>query len=52
MQVVLYSRVTQMTEMVFDEFSKIRIIDPEKYDASEKLKEQCSDFIKSWFCLI
>jgi DNA-directed RNA polymerase subunit L len=37
---------TAHPEIFFDEFSKIRIINPDKFDASEKLKDQCQDFIK------
>ncbi|KAJ3300129.1 Intraflagellar transport protein 20 [Borealophlyctis nickersoniae] len=29
---------------IFDEFSKIRILDPSNFEASEKLKEECRDF--------
>ncbi|KAH6596955.1 hypothetical protein BASA50_003777 [Batrachochytrium salamandrivorans] len=29
----------------FDEFSKIRILTPEHFDASSKLKEECKEFI-------
>ncbi|RKO85400.1 intraflagellar transport protein 20, partial [Blyttiomyces helicus] len=32
------------TAVVFDEFSKIRILDPANFEASEKLKEECKDF--------
>ncbi|EGF79433.1 hypothetical protein BATDEDRAFT_25770 [Batrachochytrium dendrobatidis JAM81] len=28
----------------FDEFSKIRILDPTQYDVSSKLKEECKEF--------
>ncbi|KAJ3309785.1 Intraflagellar transport protein 20 [Boothiomyces sp. JEL0838] len=34
-----------MDKVIFDEFSKIRILEPQSYDESEKLKEQCQDFI-------
>ncbi|KAI8898793.1 intraflagellar transport protein 20 [Globomyces pollinis-pini] len=33
------------TPIFFDEFSKIRILEPIHFDASEKLKEECSEFI-------
>ncbi|OAJ42917.1 hypothetical protein BDEG_26309 [Batrachochytrium dendrobatidis JEL423] len=33
----------------FDEFSKIRILDPTQYDVSSKLKEECKEFTSSVF---
>jgi hypothetical protein len=40
---------TQMTktEIVFDEFSKLRILEPQGFDNSQLLKEHCNDFISS-----
>eukprot|EP00842_Homolaphlyctis_polyrhiza_P004805 jgi/Hompol1/5325/HPOL_004335-RA len=32
------------TSILFDEFSKIRILEPAQFDASAKLKEECRDF--------
>ncbi len=31
----------------FDEFSKIRILNPAQFDSSEKLKDETKDFISS-----
>lgn len=33
--------------VMFDEFSKLRILDPAQFEASEKLKEECKDFTQS-----
>ncbi|KNC99108.1 uncharacterized protein SPPG_05368 [Spizellomyces punctatus DAOM BR117] len=30
--------------VIFDEFSKLRILDPVQFETSEKLKEECKDF--------
>ncbi|KAJ3145884.1 Intraflagellar transport protein 20 [Geranomyces michiganensis] len=30
--------------VTFDEFSKLRILDPSQFEASEQLKEECQDF--------
>lgn len=31
----------------FDEFSKIRLLEPTQFDASQKLKDECKDFTQS-----
>ncbi|KAI8926633.1 intraflagellar transport protein 20 [Entophlyctis helioformis] len=36
--------MAQSTAITFDEFSKIRILDPGQFDASARLKEECKEF--------
>jgi hypothetical protein len=36
------------TPVIFDEFSKIRVFDPEHFDTSLKLKEEIIDFSQSY----
>ncbi|KAJ3049357.1 Intraflagellar transport protein 20 [Rhizophlyctis rosea] len=36
--------MSQQPSVTFDEFSKIRILDPAQFEASEKLKEECREF--------
>ncbi|KAJ3041851.1 Intraflagellar transport protein 20 [Rhizophlyctis rosea] len=36
--------MSQSVPVTFDEFSKIRILDPAQFEASEKLKEECREF--------
>lgn len=33
--------------ILFDEVGKIRVLDPAMFDSSEKLKEECQDFLSS-----
>ena len=35
--------------ILFDEVGKIRVLDPAMFDSSEKLKEECQDFLSSKF---
>ncbi|TPX63055.1 hypothetical protein SpCBS45565_g06880 [Spizellomyces sp. 'palustris'] len=34
--------------VIFDEFSKLRILDPVQFETSEKLKEECKDFTQNF----
>ncbi|KAL2913435.1 hypothetical protein HK105_207053 [Polyrhizophydium stewartii] len=36
--------MSDQASIVFDEFSKIRILDPAQFDASSRLKEECKEF--------
>ena len=35
------------TDISFDEFARIRLLNSQEFDASEKLKEECKDFTSS-----
>jgi hypothetical protein len=36
-------------EIVFDEFSKLRILEPVSFDTSQQLKDHCQDYVASKF---
>ncbi|KAJ3019244.1 Intraflagellar transport protein 20 [Thoreauomyces humboldtii] len=36
----------QQPMVTFDEFSKLRILEPAQFEASEQLKEECKDFVQ------
>ncbi|KAI8917042.1 intraflagellar transport protein 20 [Powellomyces hirtus] len=38
------ANVNNQPLVIFDEFSKLRILDPQQFEASEQLKEECKDF--------
>ena len=41
------SKNSTETGIVFDEVCKIRVLDPAIFDGSEKLKDECQDFLSS-----